>query len=80
MIRTTLETSRIQNRPFTLFAITVVAVLCHMVGWTQTLTTFQHPDRYYPNWRFDPDNIHLNLDYSVDVTSPDCTSVPLDLP
>ena len=25
-------------------------------------------------------NLHLNLDYSVDVTSPDCTSVPLDLP
>jgi hypothetical protein len=25
-------------------------------------------------------NLHLNLDYSVDVTSPDCTSVPLNLP
>jgi hypothetical protein len=25
-------------------------------------------------------NLHLNLDYSVDVTSPDCASIPLDLP
>ena len=89
-VRTTLETNRIQNRPLTLFAIVAVAVLWRMVGWTQTLTTFQdgeparasevndnfaalkakiealeqdlealtpfqHPDRYYPNWRFEPD-------------------------
>ena len=25
-------------------------------------------------------NLHLNLDYSVDVTSPDCEAIPLDLP
>ena len=25
-------------------------------------------------------NLHLNLDYSVDVTSPDCTPIALDLP
>ena len=25
-------------------------------------------------------NLHLNLDYSVDVTSPDCTPFALDLP
>ena len=25
-------------------------------------------------------NLHLNLDYSVDVSSDDCTSIPLDLP
>ncbi len=85
-----MQTNPIQNRPLTLIAIVVVAVLWQLAGWTQTLTTFQdgeparasevtdnfaalkakiealeqdlealapfqHPDRYYPNWRFEPD-------------------------
>ena len=143
VIRTILQTSRIQNRPLMLIAFAAVTMLWHMAGTVSNSDPphsgdlfFYHvrlshygpygPDRPLSSFNYTKDpalswgveesdwqyamtrgmveslltgfyalldltstthvkdcptvNLHLKLDYSVEVSSPDCEAIPLDLP